>query len=80
MSWVLGVAVYLIIWWLVLFMVLPFGVVTQEEADGVIEPGTPSSAPARSKILVKMLITTVISAVLWAGYYLIDKYELISIR
>jgi predicted secreted protein len=75
-----GAAVYLVIWWLVLFMVLPFGVVTQDEAGGETEPGTPGSAPARSRIFLKVSITSIIAAALWVVFYLVLKYELVSLR
>ena len=60
MSISFGLATYFIIWWTVLFAVLPFGVRTQEEA-GEIVPGTPESAPAKQQILKSFLITTVVA-------------------
>lgn len=80
MGVVSGAVVYLVIWWLVLFMVLPFGVVTQDEAGGATEPGTPGSAPAQSRIVLKVSITSAIAAGLWGVFYFIVKYDLISIR
>ena len=44
MSLTLGIAIYVLLWWVVLFAVLPLGVRTQGE-DGVTVPGTPESAP-----------------------------------
>ena len=46
---VMAVAIYIFIWWIVLFAVLPFGVHTQDEAGSVV-PGTPGSAPAKVRI------------------------------
>ena len=34
MSWTTAIAIYFMIWWVVLFAVLPWGVRTQEESDG----------------------------------------------
>ncbi len=68
MTLVTGIATYVIIWWLTLFIVLPFGVVTQEEA-GEVEEGTAPSAPARPQIVRKLLITTAASLVIFAGAY-----------
>ena len=48
MSIPLGVALYFLIWWVVLFAVLPFGLKTQDE-DGEVVPGTPGSAPAKTR-------------------------------
>ena len=48
MSVTFAIAIYLIIWWTVLFAVLPLGVRTQGE-DGVVVPGTPESAPTHPR-------------------------------
>ena len=45
-----SIAVYFFIWWITLFLVLPFGVRTQQE-EGSVVPGTPESAPARPRLL-----------------------------
>lgn len=80
MGWVSGLVAYLILWWLVLFVVLPFGVITQGESGEGVEPGTPESAPARSRIGLKLAITTSMTFIPWGILYIIVKYELISIR
>ncbi len=64
MSIALGLAIYLIIWWTVLFAVLPIGLRTQAE-EGEIVPGTPESAPARPRLARVFLMTTVASAVIF---------------
>ena len=69
MTLVSGIATYAIIWWLTLFVVLPFGIVTQEEV-GDIEEGSAPSAPVRPQIVRKLLITTAASAVVFAGVFL----------
>jgi predicted secreted protein len=79
MGIVSGLVTFLVIWWLVLFVVLPFGVQTQEESGGAIEPCTPASAPARSGIGLKAIITTGIAALLWSAVYVVMKYEVITI-
>ena len=68
MSWTSAVAVYFVIWWLVLFAVLPWGVRTQGEA-GAVEPGSPESAPAQPQLVRKALITTIIAAIVFALVY-----------
>lgn len=60
-----GLAIYGMIWFVTLFAVLPFGVVTQDEA-GDVEPGSPGSAPIQPQIGRKLLITTVIAGVIFA--------------
>lgn len=73
-----GIVVFVIIWWMVLFMVLPIGVQTQHEA-GEIEPGSAPSAPTAPRLLRKMLITTGIAAVLWGIFFLAMANEWISL-
>ncbi len=63
-----GLAIYGMIWFVSLFMVLPFGITTQEEA-GEVEPGSPKSAPHQANILKKMGLTTVLSTVLFIVIY-----------
>jgi predicted secreted protein len=78
MGWVSGIAVYIVIWWLVIFMVLPWGVQPIERGD--VEKGHAASAPLRPRMLRKMAITTLISAVLWLIAYVIIQSDLISFR
>jgi predicted secreted protein len=54
--------IFFVVWWVVLFAVLPFGVKSQHEA-GSFEPGTDPGAPQRPLLLIKVGATTVISAV-----------------
>ncbi|QGZ33360.1 DUF1467 family protein [Stappia indica] len=74
MSLVSSLAIYFVIWWIILFAILPIGVVTQEEGGEVI-PGTESSAPQRPHLLKKALITTVVAAVIFAGVYWLKVYS-----
>ncbi len=70
MSFTFGLAIYFIMWWLTLFMVLPFGLRTQHE-QGEVVPGTPESAPSTPRLLRVFLINTVVAsvcfAIFWAG-------------
>jgi predicted secreted protein len=58
-------AIYFVLWWLTLFLSLPFGVRSQHE-DGVGAPGTDPGAPIASQMGRKLIWTTVISAVIFA--------------
>jgi len=67
MGWVSGLAVYLIIWWLVLFMVLPWGV---RPVDGVdVKKGQDAGAPKKPRMLIKAAATTVVAGVIWGIFY-----------
>jgi predicted secreted protein len=65
MSWVSGLAIYFIIWWVVLFAVLPWGLNRPEESDPT-SPAAMSGAPETPRLLAKVIATTVISGVIFA--------------
>jgi predicted secreted protein len=60
-----GFAIYFVMWWIVLFLTLPFGVRSQHE-DGESAPGTDPGAPVATQMGRKLIWTTVISALLFA--------------
>ena len=68
MSISFSIAIYFVLWWLVLFAVLPFGVRTQDEA-GTTVPGTPGSAPIAPRLWRTVAVTTVVSAAVFAVLY-----------
>ena len=73
-----GLAVYLIIWWLVIFMVLPWGV-RRIDPDDLLD-GEDPGAPAKPRMLLKLLVTTVISGVVFVLVHLIIESGVISLR
>lgn len=72
--------VFGIIWWLVLFMVLPFGARSPHEAGEEVEAGLAASAPIRPRLWLKIGITTVIALLLWGAYYYVMTYDLFGFR
>ena len=58
MDWLGTAVVFAIVWWLILFMVLPFGAAPPEE----VEPGMATSAPAKPRMALKVAVTTVLAA------------------
>ncbi len=67
MRWTSAFAIYFVLWWLSLFLVLPFGVRSQLEA-GKVAPGTDPGSPARVHIARVLLGTSVLSALLLAAF------------
>ena len=68
-----ALAIYFVLWWVVLFVTLPFGVRSQHE-DGEGAPGTDPGAPVMARMGYKLLSTTLISGVvfgigMWAYYH-----------
>jgi predicted secreted protein len=75
-----ALAIYFVIWWVTLFLTLPFGVRSQHE-DGEGAPGTDPGAPVATQMGRKLIWTTLISAVIFglgmmayrAGYLSIER-------
>ena len=59
-------AIYFVMWWIVLFFTLPFGVRSLHE-DGGGAPGTDPGAPVITRMRSKLIWTTLISAALFAA-------------
>ena len=76
MSWASGIVVYFLIWWVVLFAVLPWGVQVPDQP----EPGHAASAPTRPRLWIKAAVTTVIAGLLWLGYYWLQQSGWIQFR
>lgn len=66
-----GLAVYTMIWVVVLFMILPIGVKVPDQ----IEVGHATSAPEKPYIWRKLLATSVVSFVLWWGAFFLITSE-----
>jgi predicted secreted protein len=75
-----ALAIYFVIWWVTLFLTLPFGVRSQHE-EGEGAPGTDPGAPVLARMGHKLIWTTIISAAIFAvgtwahraGYLSIDR-------
>lgn len=59
-----GIVLYSVLWFLVLFVLLPIGQKSQADM-GHVTPGTPPGAPHEPKLKKKALLATLIAAVLW---------------
>lgn len=69
MGWFTGTIVYLLTWWVVIFAVLPFGVKRDERG-----------MPKEVKLLRAVLITSLISAVIWVILYCVIESDIVSFR
>jgi predicted secreted protein len=79
MSLVTAIAIYFIIWWVVLFAVLPWGVRSQHEG-GEIVSGTDPGAPAVPRLLWKLLWTTVVAGIVFAIFAVVYVNRLVTIE
>ena len=76
MSIFTGFVVYAVIWWLVLFTVLPWGAHPVDNP----EKGHATSAPKNPNLKIKFLVTTVIAAILWYFTKLVIDNDLFNIN
>jgi predicted secreted protein len=76
MSWTTALAIYFLIWWVVLFAVLPWGVRAQGNEGA---PGTDPGAPAVPHLRVKLVSTTLVAGLIFAIAALIYSYRIITL-
>jgi predicted secreted protein len=85
-----AVAIFFLIWWVVLFAVLPWGIRGQHEGQDIdedidqdidqdIAPGTDPGAPIAARIGWKLLWTTLIAIAVYAAGYLVYSRHWITI-
>ena len=75
-----SIIVYVMIWWIIFFSVLPIGIRSNKEVFkdkiGGVDPGAPKNPKIGKKFLITTLITTIIFLVI---YYLV-KFNLLNLR
>jgi len=79
MSKTTAVAVFFLIWWVVLFAVLPWGVHSQHET-GDIAPGTDPGAPVLPHLRRKLVVTTLVAGVLFVACYVVHVHQLVTLN
>ena len=75
-----SIIVYVMIWWIIFFSVLPIGIRSNKEVFkdkiGGVDPG----APKNPKIVKKFLITTLITTIIFLVIYYLVKFDLLNLR
>ncbi len=72
-----GVVVFLITWWLIIFMMLPIGVQSQEEGGDIVE-GSEPGAPQSPMLAKKAWWTTIATSCVWIVYFGITESGLLG--
>ena len=68
-----AIFIYIVVWWVVLFAVLPWGVKRNENPEIRHDPG----APAVTHLKQKLIATSLITLVIWGiGVFLFIHYGL----
>ncbi|HEX2892210.1 DUF1467 family protein [Vineibacter terrae] len=76
MSWYTAFLVFAVIWWTVIFAILPLGV---RRIENPVR-GADRGAPQRPDLKRKALITTAITAVLWVLWYVVWVLDVFALR
>ena len=63
-----SIILFLLIWWLLLFTILPLNI--SDKAEKFVEDGNDTGAPNNPQIFKKFLITTIISIIIWSIMYI----------
>jgi len=74
-----SISIYLVIWWTVLFAVLPWGVQSHHEAGVDPGDGGDPGAPVNPNIKKKFITTTWISAIIFAILFVVIQFKLIHL-
>ena len=79
MAWTTAIAIYFVLWWVVLFAVLPFGVRNAEEEGQEVEPGNDPGAPTVPAIAQKLIWTTIVTTIVFAVCSSLYIYRLVTL-
>ena len=74
MGFVSGIVVFVILWWLTLLTVLPWGIQNAEQNT----LGHDAGAPDNPQLKLKFLITTLITAIIWLAVFGLVQLEVIN--
>ena len=75
-----SIIVFVIIWWIIFFSVLPVGVHSNKEKFRERIEGIDPGAPKNPKIAKKFLITTIITTLIFVVVYYLVKIDLLNLR
>jgi predicted secreted protein len=78
MTFTTALAAFFLIWWVSLFAVLPWGIRSQHEG-GEMAPGTDPGAPTSFRLGQKLLWTTAVAVVIYAGCYVVYSQHLVTL-
>ncbi len=75
-----SIIVYVMIWWVVFFSVLPFGIKSNKETFKNSIEGVDPGAPKNPEIAKKFFITTIITSILFIMIYYLVNFDFINLR
>ena len=75
-----SIIVYVLIWWMIFFSVLPVGIQSNKEKYKERIEGIDQGAPNNPKIGKKFLITTILTSIIFLLIYYLVKFNLLNLR
>ena len=75
-----SIIVYVLIWWIIFFSLLPVGIQSKKEKFIEKIEGIDPGAPNNPKIAKKFLITTIITSIIFIVIYYLVKIDLLNLR
>tara|TARA_B100000575_G_C23105528_1_gene638100 strand:- start:1128 stop:1382 length:255 start_codon:yes stop_codon:yes gene_type:complete len=75
-----SIIVYVLIWWIIFFSVLPVGIQSNKEPFREELEGNDPGAPKNPNIAKKFLITTIITTIIFSVIYYLVKINLLNLR
>ena len=75
-----SIIVYVLIWWIIFFSVLPVGIQSNKEKFKEKVEGVDPGAPKNPKIGKKFLITTLITSIIFIVIYYLVETNLLNLR
>ena len=75
-----SIIVYVLIWWIIFFSVLPVGIQSNKEKFKEKIEGVDPGAPINPKIGKKFLITTLITSIIFIVIYYLVEVDLLNLR
>jgi len=75
-----SIIVYVLIWWIIFFSVLPIGIQSNKEKFREKIEGVDPGAPNNPKIARKFLITTLITSIIFIVIYYLVRIDFLNLR
>jgi predicted secreted protein len=74
MNWFTGLILYILVWWVVLFAVLPLWVAPADPGD----PGHAAGAPRQPRLARKAVVTSLVAVVIWLAIFALVRSPWLS--
>ena len=69
--------IFVLIWWIIFFPLLPIDV---DRKHKEIVEGVDKGSPENPKIIKKIIYTTIITSIIFIGIFILVKYDYINLR